>query len=80
MGLPDPFGRHLLNVTAPLGILEDYKCSGIYYEYQRDAYMQAGMRLATGTTSGRDEAQCCGVTLRHVMRLLKHWKEEARWR
>ncbi len=38
-------------------------------------YMQACIRLATGTTSAKDEAERSGVTLRHMRRLFKRWKE-----
>ncbi len=38
-------------------------------------YMPAGIRLATGTTSAKDEAERSGVTLRHMRRLFKCWKE-----
>ncbi len=38
-------------------------------------YMQACTRLATGTTSVKDEAERSGVTLRHMRRLFKRWKE-----
>ncbi len=38
-------------------------------------YMPAGIRLATGTTSAKDEAERSGVTLRHMRRLFMRWKE-----
>ncbi len=38
-------------------------------------YMPAGIRFATGTTLAKGEAERSGVTLRHMRRLFKRWRE-----